>query len=332
MRHLLDTRTLAKDDALLILDTAVDMAATQQREVKKLPTLRGKTVVNLFYEDSTRTRISFEAAAKRLSADVINFSAKGSSVSKGESLKDTAQTLQAIGADGVVIRHPASGAPERLARSGWIDAGVLNAGDGTHEHPTQALLDAFTMRRRLFTNADGSDASRGRDLDGISVVIVGDLAHSRVARSNLWLLTTLGANVTFVAPETLQPYGARDWPVTVRHDLDEAIAIDQPDVVMMLRIQSERMHAAYFPNEREYSRHWGLGDARLGALPERTLVMHPGPMNRGLEISSAAADSSRSTVLEQVANGVSVRMASLYLLLSGERGSSERNSERSSND
>jgi len=318
MRHLLDTRTLAKDDAMLILDTAEDMAATQQREVKKLPTLRGKTVVNLFYEDSTRTRISFEAAAKRLSADVINFSAKGSSVSKGESLKDTAQTLQAIGADGVVIRHPASGAPERLARSGWIEAGVLNAGDGTHEHPTQALLDAFTMRRRLF-----GDASRGRDLDGISVVIVGDLAHSRVARSNLWLLTALGANVTFVAPETLQPYGAREWPVTVRHDFDEAIEKDQPDVVMMLRIQSERMHAAYFPNEREYARNWGLDDARLAVLPDRALVMHPGPMNRGLEISSAAADSERSTVLEQVANGVSVRMAALYLLLSGERSSND---------
>ena len=314
MRHLLDTRTLRKDEALLILDTAEDMAATQQREVKKLPTLRGKTVVNLFYEDSTRTRISFEAAAKRLSADVINFSAKGSSVSKGESLKDTAQTLQAIGADGVVIRHPASGAPSRLASSGWIDAGVLNAGDGTHEHPTQALLDAFTMRRRLF-----GEASRGRDLDGISVVIVGDLAHSRVARSNLWLLTTLGANVTFVAPETLQPYGSREWPVTVRHSLDEAIREDQPDVVMMLRIQSERMHAAYFPNEREYARNWGLDDVRLGSLPEHALIMHPGPMNRGLEISSAAADSERSTVLEQVANGVSVRMAALYLLLSGEK-------------
>ena len=318
MRHLLDTRTLAKDDAMLILDTAEDMAATQQREVKKLPTLRGKTVVNLFYEDSTRTRISFEAAAKRLSADVINFSAKGSSVSKGESLKDTAQTLQAIGADGVVIRHPASGAPERLARSGWIEAGVLNAGDGTHEHPTQALLDAFTMRRRLF-----GDASRGRDLDGISVVIVGDLAHSRVARSNLWLLTALGANVTFVAPETLQPYGAREWPVTVRHDFDEAIEKDQPDVVMMLRIQSERMHAAYFPNEREYARNWGLGDARLGALPERTLVMHPGPMNRGLEISSAAADASQSIILDQVSSGVAVRMSVLYHLLGSDEGATK---------
>lgn len=318
MRHLLDTRTLSRDDAILILDTAEDMAAAQQREVKKLPALRGKTVVNLFYEDSTRTRISFEAAAKRLSADVINFSAKGSSVSKGESLKDTAQTLQAIGADGVVIRHPASGAPDRLARSGWIDAGVLNAGDGTHEHPTQALLDAFTMRRRLF-----GDASRGRDLDGVSVVIVGDIAHSRVARSNLWLLNALGAHVTFVAPETLLPYGARDWPVTIHHSLDTALREERPDVVMLLRIQTERMHAAFFPNEREYARNWGLDDARLGRLIDGAIVMHPGPMNRGLEISSRAADSERSTVLEQVANGVSVRMAALYLLLSGERSTHE---------
>lgn len=315
MRNLLDTRTLDRDSAMLLLDTAEDMAATQQREMRKLPTLRGKTVVNLFFEDSTRTRISFEAAAKRLSADVINFSARGSSVSKGESLKDTAQTLQAIGADGVVIRHPASGAPERLARSGWISAGVLNAGDGTHEHPTQALLDAFTMRRRLH----GEAHSRGRDLQGVSVVIVGDLAHSRVARSNLWLLNTLGAHVTFVAPETLQPYGAREWPVTVRHSLDEALREDRPDVVMLLRLQTERMHAAYFPNEREYARHWGLDDSRLVSLSDSTIVMHPGPMNRGLEISSAAADSSKSTVLEQVTNGVSVRMAALYLLLSGER-------------
>lgn len=316
MRHLLDTRTLAREDAIGILDIAEEMAATQEREVKKLPTLRGKTVVNLFYEDSTRTRISFEAAAKRLSADVINFSAKGSSVSKGESLKDTAQTLQAIGADGVVIRHPASGAPERLARSGWIEAGVLNAGDGTHEHPTQALLDAFTIRRRLFGEGDG----RGRDLDGISVLIVGDLAHSRVARSNLWLLSALGAHVTFVAPETLQPYGARDgWPVTVRHSLDEALRDARPEVVMMLRLQAERMHAAYFPNEREYARNWGLDDARLRRLSAQALIMHPGPMNRGLEISSAAADSAQSTVIEQVKNGVSVRMAALYALLSGER-------------
>ncbi|MEJ6489926.1 aspartate carbamoyltransferase catalytic subunit [Leucobacter sp. USCH14] len=314
MRHLLDTRSLSREQAILILDTAEEMAATQQREIKKLPTLRGKTVVNLFFEDSTRTRISFEAAAKRLSADVINFSAKGSSVSKGESLKDTAQTLQAIGADGVVIRHPASGAPAKLAASNWIDAGVLNAGDGTHEHPTQALLDAFTMRRRLF-----GESSRGRDLDGVSVVIVGDIAHSRVARSNLWLLNALGAHVSFVAPETLLPYGARDWPVKVHHSFDTALCEDRPDVVMMLRIQSERMHAAFFPNEREYARVWGLDGTRLAGLQDRAIVMHPGPMNRGLEISSEAADSDRSTVLEQVANGVSVRMAALYLLLSGER-------------
>lgn len=315
MRHLLDTRTLARNEAILLLDTAEDMAATQQREMRKLPTLRGKTVVNLFFEDSTRTRISFEAAAKRLSADVINFSAKGSSISKGESLKDTAQTLEAIGADGVVIRHFASGAPERLARSGWIGAGVLNAGDGTHEHPTQALLDAFTMRRRIY----GESNSRGRDLDGVSVVIVGDLAHSRVARSNLWLLHTLGARVTFVAPKTLQPFGGDAWPVTMRHSFDEALREDAPDVVMMLRLQTERMHAAYFPSEREYAHHWGLDDARLARLRDRTIVMHPGPMNRGLEISSRAADSDRSTVREQVTNGVSVRMAALYLLLSGER-------------
>lgn len=322
MRHLIDTRTLSRDDALLILDTAEDMAATQQREVKKLPTLRGKSVVNLFFEDSTRTRISFEAAAKRLSADVINFSAKGSSVSKGESLKDTAQTLQAIGADGVIIRHPASGAAARLASSGWIDAGVLNAGDGMHEHPTQALLDAFTMRRRLH-----GSASRGRDLEGISVVIVGDISHSRVARSNLWLLNALGARVTFVAPETLLPFGARSWPVTIHHSLDAALREERPDVVMMLRIQSERMHAAFFPNEREYSRYWGLDDHRFGGLGERTIVMHPGPMNRGLEISSRAADSDRSTVLEQVTHGVSVRMAALYLLLSGERNEGERGTD-----
>ena len=311
MRHLLSTKQLSREEAIRILDVAEDMSDTQQRTVKKLPTLRGKTVVNLFFEDSTRTRISFEAAAKRLSADVINFAAKGSSVSKGESLKDTAQTLAAIGADGVVIRHPASGAPEVLAGSGWIDAGVVNAGDGTHEHPTQALLDAFTMRKRLH-----GAASRGKDLDGVSVTIVGDVLHSRVARSNAWLLTTLGASVTFVAPATLLPVGIGSWPVSVDYDLDSAIAA-QPDVLMMLRIQSERMHAAFFPTAREYSREWGLDDERLARLPAASLVMHPGPMNRGLEISAGAADSPQSTVLEQVANGVSIRMAVLYLLLSG---------------
>jgi aspartate carbamoyltransferase catalytic subunit len=313
MRHLLSTRDLSRDEAIAILDVAEDMADVADREVKKLPTLRGKTVVNLFFEDSTRTRISFEAAAKRLSADVINFSAKGSSVSKGESLKDTAQTLAAIGADAVVIRHGSSGAPRVLADSGWIDAPVINAGDGTHEHPTQALLDAFTIRRRLH-----GPASRGRDLDGVTVTIVGDILHSRVARSNVWLLTTLGAAVTLVAPATLLPIGVGDWPAAVLFDLDEALA-GQADVVMMLRIQSERMHAAFFPNAREYSRQWGLDDDRLGRLGPDSMVMHPGPMNRGLEISAGAADSPHSTVLEQVANGVSVRMAVLYLLLSGER-------------
>jgi aspartate carbamoyltransferase catalytic subunit len=313
MRHLLSTRDLDRDTAVGILDVAEDMADVSTREVKKLPTLRGKTVVNLFFEDSTRTRISFEAAAKRLSADVINFSAKGSSVSKGESLKDTAQTLAAMGADAVVVRHSASGAPHTLASSGWIDAGILNAGDGTHEHPTQALLDAFTMRKRLH-----GGASRGKDLAGLRVVIVGDILHSRVARSNVWLLDRLGAEVTLVAPPTLLPVDTAQWPAAIGYDLDAAIA-DDPDVVMMLRIQAERMNAAFFPNTREYSRTWGLDAERLARLRPDTMVMHPGPMIRGLEISAAAADSPRSLVREQVASGVSVRMAALYLLLSGDR-------------
>ncbi|MEU1970355.1 aspartate carbamoyltransferase catalytic subunit [Microbacterium sp. NPDC019599] len=311
MRHLLDTKTLSREDALRILDVAEDMADTQRREIKKLPTLRGKTVVNLFFEDSTRTRISFEAAAKRLSADVINFSAKGSSVSKGESLQDTAQTLQAMGADAVVIRHGASGAPRTLATSGWITAGVVNAGDGTHEHPTQALLDAYTIRKRTF-----GDDSRGRDLAGLRVTIVGDILHSRVARSNVWLLDALGAHVTLVAPPTLVPQDVSAWPARVLYDLDEAIT-EGCDALMMLRIQLERMNAAYFPTEREYSRRWGLDATRLAALEPGSMVMHPGPMNRGLEISADAADSPRSTVLDQVTNGVSVRMAVLYLLLAG---------------
>ena len=316
VKNLLSTRDLDRNEAIQILDVAEDMADVADREVRRLPTLRGKTVVNLFFEDSTRTRISFEAAAKRLSADVINFSAKGSSVSKGESLKDTAQTLAAIGADAVVIRHGASGAPRVLANSGWADSGavsaaIINAGDGTHEHPTQALLDAFTMRRRLH-----GSASRGRDLDGVSVAIVGDILHSRVARSNIWLLSTLGATVTLVAPATLLPVGIESWPATVSYSLDRALD-SSPDVVMMLRIQSERMHAAFFPNAREYSRIWGLGDDRVRRLAAKSIVMHPGPMNRGLEISAAAADSSHSTVLEQVANGVSVRMAVLFLAMTG---------------
>lgn len=311
MRHLLSTKTLTRDEAIVILDVAEDMAEVAGREVPKLPALRGKTIINLFYEDSTRTRVSFEVAAKRLSADVINFSAKGSSVSKGESLKDTAQTLAAMGADAVVVRHFASGAPDVLAHSGWIDAGIVNAGDGTHEHPTQALIDAFTIRRRIH-----GEAARGKGLDGCRVTIVGDILHSRVARSNIWLLTTLGATVSLVAPATLLPMGMDDWPVEVGYDLDVAVT-SAPDAIMMLRIQAERMHDAFFPNEREYSRRWGLDDERVAKLPATSLVMHPGPMNRGLEISAGAADSDRSTIREQVANGVSIRMAVLYLLLSG---------------
>ncbi len=305
---------MTREQAVRILDVAEDMADTQSRHGTKLPTLRGRTVVNLFFEDSTRTRISFEAAAKRLSADVITFAARGSSVSKGESLQDTAQTLQAMGADAVVIRHPASGAPRTLASSGWVTASVVNAGDGTHEHPTQALLDAFTIRRRRH-----GDDSRGRALDGIRVLIVGDILHSRVARSNLWLLDTLGAEVTLVGPPTLMPSDMSAWPASVGYDLDAAIA-DGPDAVMMLRVQRERMNEAYFPSERDYHRSWGLDAARVGALPPGSMVMHPGPMNRGLEISAAAADSPRSTVLEQVANGVWTRMAVLYLLLTGDQG------------
>ena len=300
-RHLISAGDLSLEDALLILDTADELAQMSERPVKKLPTLRGRTVVNLFYEDSTRTRISFEAAAKRLSADVINFSAKGSSVAKGESLKDTALTLEAMGADAVVIRHGASGAPHRLA--GWVRGSVVNAGDGTHEHPTQALLDAFTMRRRL-----------GR-LDGIRVTIVGDILHSRVARSNVLLLSTLGAEVTLVAPPTLLPVAVGSWPCSVCYDLDAALP--KADVVMMLRVQQERMNAAYFPSVREYSRRYGLDAGRMALLPEHGIVMHPGPMNRGVEIAADVADSTRSTIVEQVANGVSVRMAVLYLLLSG---------------
>lgn len=314
MKHLLSTRDLSRDEAITILDVAADMAATADREVRKLPPLRGKTVVNLFFEDSTRTRLSFESAAKRLSADVITFSAKGSSVSKGESLKDTAQTLVAMGADAIVVRHHSSGAAHQLAHAGWIDASIINAGDGTHEHPTQALLDAYTLRDRLH----GADA-RGRGLDGTSVVIVGDILHSRVARSNVWLLATLGAEVHLVAPRTLLPAGVGDWPVTVHEHLDAALAL-APDAIMMLRIQRERMHAAFFPTEREYARVWGLTAERWASLGADTMVMHPGPMNRGLEISSVAADSARSTVLEQVTNGVSVRMAVLYLLVAGAQG------------
>ncbi|HEX4087471.1 MAG TPA: aspartate carbamoyltransferase catalytic subunit [Trebonia sp.] len=306
-RHLISAGDLSRDDAVLILDTAAELASVADRPIKKLPTLRGRTVVNLFYEDSTRTRTSFEAAAKRLSADVINFSAKGSSVAKGESLKDTALTLEAMGSDAIVVRHPASGAPRRLAD--WTSGRVINAGDGTHEHPTQALLDAFTIRQRLV--ADG----RGRGLDGLRVTIVGDVLHSRVARSNVLLLDTLGAEVTVVAPPTLMPWAVDTWPCKAGYDLDAELR--KTDVVMMLRVQQERMSAAFFPTVREYRRRYGLDVGRMALLPEHAIVMHPGPMNRGVEIAAEVADSPRSTIVAQVANGVTVRMAVLYLMLGG---------------
>ncbi|MGI8985333.1 MAG: aspartate carbamoyltransferase catalytic subunit [Nocardioidaceae bacterium] len=302
-QHLLSAGDLTRDDALLLLDTAEEMRSLSDRPIKKLPTLRGRTVVNLFFEDSTRTRISFELAAKRLSADVINFAAKGSSLSKGESLKDTALTLQAMGADAVVVRHHASGAPHRLAHSAWTSGSVVNAGDGTHEHPTQALLDAFTMRRHLGA------------LEGRHVAVVGDVLHSRVARSNALLLSTLGAQVTLVSPPTLLPVGVEAWPVEVSYDLDAVLP--KVDAVMMLRVQAERMNAAFFPSAREYSRRYGLDLRRMNLLPDHALVLHPGPMNRGMEITADVADAARSVIVEQVSNGVATRMAVLYLLLSG---------------
>jgi len=307
MRHLLSIADLNKSEAISILDTATELARVSDGAVKKLPTLRGRTIVNLFAEDSTRTRIYFEAAAKRLSADVINFSAKGSSVSKGESLKDTAMTLQAMGADAVVIRHSASGAAQRLADSQWMSGSVINAGDGTHEHPSQALLDAFTIRKHL-----GMGSS---DLAGLNVAIVGDILHSRVARSNVLLLAMLGAKVTLVAPPTLLPVGIQNWPANVSYDFDSVIP--HVDVVMMLRVQQERMSDLFFPNAREYSRYFGLNGERMASMKSGAIVMHPGPMNRGLEISAEVADSARSVITEQVTNGVSVRMAILYVLLAG---------------
>lgn len=313
LKHLVSAADLSRDDAIELLDTTAEMASVSERDVKKLPTLRGKTVVNLFYEDSTRTRVSFEVAEKRLSADVVNVSAKGSSVSKGESLKDTVQTLAAISADIVVMRHSSSGAAHTLANSDWFDGSVINAGDGTHEHPTQALLDAYTLRTRLFGSASG------KGLDGVNVAIVGDIAHSRVARSNLILLKTLGAKVHLIAPPTLLPHALGKQATSAFHNFDHAIEELHLDAVMMLRVQSERMHASFFPSEAEYARLWGLNRERLERMKPETLVMHPGPMNRGLEIDSYCADSPNSTVLDQVRNGVSARMAVLYHLVGNER-------------
>ncbi len=310
MRHLLSTENLSAETATAVLDTAAGLKRTLLgREVRKLPTLRGRTVITMFYEASTRTRVSFEIAGKWMSADVVNVSAGGSSVGKGESLRDTALTLAAAGADCVIIRHPASGAAQRLA--GWLaDVGtsVVNAGDGTHEHPTQALLDAATLRERL------------GELAGRRVAIVGDVLHSRVARSNVHLLTTLGVEVVLVAPPTLLPSHVDRWPVTLSHSLDAVLPA--VDAVMMLRVQAERMHGGFFPSAREYSVAYGLNEARLGLLPDHAVVLHPGPMLRGMEISHAVADSPRAAITQQVSNGVHVRMAVLYHLLAHEEETS----------
>jgi aspartate carbamoyltransferase catalytic subunit len=314
VRHLLTTTDLPRETVTALLDTAEALKQSLLgREVRKLPTLRGRTVVTLFYESSTRTRASFEIAGKWMSADVVNISASASAVVKGESLRDTALTLTAMGADCVVIRHPASGAAHRLA--GWVPAHIINAGDGTHQHPTQALLDAATLRERL------------GDLNGRTVTIVGDVLHSRVARSNIELLITLGARIHLVAPPTLLPWDVEhwgggqdstegDWPVTVGHDLDAALP--GSDAVMMLRVQSERMQGGFFPSAREYAVSYGLTEARLALLPKHAVVLHPGPMLRGMEIAHSVADSPRAAITEQVRNGVHVRMAVLYYLLAAQ--------------
>ena len=303
MKHLVSIRDLSKEQALSLLQDAQEFSQVNAREIKKMPTLRGRTVVNLFFENSTRTRVSFEIAATRLSADVINVSADSSSVTKGESLRDTAQTLEALGADCIVIRHPESGAPRQLADMGWISSSVINAGDGTHEHPTQALLDALTMQQRIAQN-----------LSGVRVLIVGDILHSRVARSNLLLLTTLGAEVTLAGPAGLLPDTFTDMGGRISHDFDQSLS-EKPDVVMMLRVQKERMLSNFENDEAKYIKDWSLSSQRLNSLPKSSLVMHPGPINRGLEISSEAADDPRSTILLQVANGVAVRMAVLRSVL-----------------
>jgi aspartate carbamoyltransferase catalytic subunit len=301
IKHLLSVAQLSPEDITRVLDTADSFREVGTRVIKKVPALRGRTVVNLFYENSTRTRISFEIAAKRLSADVINFSTGGSSVAKGESLKDTALTLEAMGADAIVIRHSSSGAPHTLSR--WVRASVINAGDGTHEHPTQALLDLYTIREHFPA------------FEGLRVAIVGDVLHSRVARSNALAMSRMGAEVTLVGPPTLIPPEAGAWGVQVSHELDGVLP--KLDVCYMLRVQRERQRQQYFPSVREYSRLYGLDRRRVDALPDGALVMHPGPMNRGVEIASEVADLPRAVITDQVTNGIAVRMALLYLMLAG---------------
>jgi aspartate carbamoyltransferase catalytic subunit len=302
IKHLLSMDQLTADDITTILDTAESLRQVTDRPIKKLPTLRGRTVCNLFYEPSTRTRISFELAAKRLSADVINFAADAkSSVSKGESFKDTAWTLEAMGVDAIIVRHSSSGAPHQLSR--WVQASVINAGDGSHEHPTQALLDLFSIRERF------------KDLDGLKVAIVGDVLHSRVARSNVKGLATMGAEVMLVGPPTLIPKEAAAWGAKIVHDLDSVI--EDLDVCYMLRVQKERQNEQLFPTAREYASLWGLNRVRMDRLKPEALVMHPGPMNRGVEIAADVSESDRSIILDQVANGLAVRMSLLYLMLGG---------------
>ncbi|MCL2337673.1 MAG: aspartate carbamoyltransferase catalytic subunit [Firmicutes bacterium] len=300
-KDLLEIRTLSAEEIGFLLDTAGPMKEIIKRQIKKVPTLRGKTVVTLFYENSTRTRGSFELAAKYMSADAINISGSSSSVAKGESLYDTGRTLQSLGADVIVLRHPMAGAPELLARS--VQAAVINAGDGAHEHPTQALLDMFTVREK-----------KG-GLAGLRVAIVGDVLHSRVARSNIWGFTKMGAEVRVCGPATLLPAGVEETGALVFHQLDQALA--GADVIMMLRIQKERQQQGLFPGLREYARLYGLNERRLALAAGDALVMHPGPMNRGVEITAAIADSNRAVIEEQVTNGVAVRMALLYLLSGG---------------
>jgi aspartate carbamoyltransferase catalytic subunit len=302
IKHLLSMDQLAADEITTILDTAESLRQMTARPIKKLPTLRGRTVCNLFYEASTRTRISFELAAKRLSADVINFSADAkSSVSKGESFKDTAWTLEAMGVDAIIVRHGSSGAPHQLAK--WVKASVINAGDGAHEHPTQALLDLYSMREHF------------KDLEGLKVAIVGDVLHSRVARSNVKGLVAMGATVTLVGPPTLIPPQATSWGAAINHDLDAVI--DDLDVCYLLRVQQERLSEQLFPSVREYAALWGLNAKRMARMRPESLVMHPGPMNRGVEIAADVSESPRSIVLDQVANGLGVRMSLLYLMLGG---------------
>lgn len=308
MKHLLDIASLSKDEIVGLMDEADRFRETLlDREIKKLPTLRGRTIFTLFYENSTRTRSSFEVAGKWMSADVINLSASTSSVKKGESLKDTGLTLTAIGADAIIMRHPSSGAANLLSE--WVAPGgdgpsVINAGDGQHQHPTQALLDAVTMRQQL------------GDLDGRKVLIVGDCLHSRVVRSNVDLLTKLGAEVVLVAPNSLLPTGVTQWPVRVAQDFDTEVK--NADVVMMLRVQAERMNGGFFPSQREYATYFGLSRERERAMKPGAIIMHPGPMLRGMEINYGVADSERGQILRQVENGVHVRMAVLFTLIASQ--------------